>query len=255
MYLDISGMIMFQKNLRKEFARAFSKATLIVMLPLTMAAFPAAAQETAPEPAPAAEQSKFVAPPAQSISPAQAEAQKQETQEPAQDTVNAATSANDEVFLKEGETVSVLPQEESNIDTLEKRYPFLKEVLTDVRSYNEEFQDNPTKVMISTVRDTASKTDIVFVSVQGPMTCGASQCQMNIFVNNGEGYKQAAAGPAPLPIQVVKDKGEISLYFCSSESGRAQWVIKGNELQHVGIVTQPQSGPACPPPSEVPAGP
>lgn len=235
MYLDISGMMMFQKNLRKEFSRAFSKATLIVMLPLTMAAFPAAAQETSPAAAPvAAEQTQPAA--EQGAAP--------------QDTASATANSSDEILLKEGDTVTVLPQQESSIDSLEKRYPFLKEVLTDVRSYNEEFQDNPTKVMVTTVRDTADKVDLVFVSVQGPMTCGASQCQMNIFVNNGEGYKQAAAGPSPLPIQVTKDKGEISLYFCSSESGRAQWVLKGGELQHVGIVTQPQSGPACPSPQE-----
>lgn len=242
MYLDISGMIMFQKHLRKEFSRALSKATLIVMLPLTLAALPAAAaQEQAPAaPATATEQVQ---------TPASA---------PAADTTATTApeeASSDDVIIKEGDTIVVLPQRETDIDSLEKRYPFLKEVLADVRLYNEEFKDTPTKVMTSTVRDTAQNVELVFVSVQGPMTCGANQCQMNIFVNAGEGYKQATAGPAPLPVHVLKDKGEVSLYFCSVDNGRAQWVLKNGTLDFVGNVTAPQSGPACPAPSAAANGP
>ncbi len=239
MYLDISGMIMFQKHLRKEFSRALSKATLVVMLPLTLAALPAAAQETTPAaPAAATEQVQ---------TPAAA---------PAADTTVAPEAASpDDITIKEGDTIVVLPQRETDIDTLEKRYPFLREVLADVRLYNEEFKDSPTRVMTSTVRDTAQNVELVFVSVQGPMTCGANQCQMNIFINAGDGYKQATAGPAPLPVHVLKDKGEVSLYFCSVENGRAQWVLKNGTLDFVGNVTAPQSGPACPAPTPAATGP
>ena len=234
MYLDISGMIMFQKHLRKDFSRALSKATLIVMLPLTLAATPLAAQETSPS-APAA--------------PAATTEQVQTSTPAAADT----SANNGNIILTEGNVVTVLPEQESNLDDLEKRYPVLKPILSDVRSYNEEFKDTPTKVMLTTVRDTAQKVDLLFVSVQGPLTCGASECQMNIFADNGDGYKQISAGPSPLPVQVLKEKGEISLYFCSTEAGRAQWVLKGGELQHVGIVRQPQSGPTCPEPAAEPA--
>lgn len=205
---------MFQKHLRKEFARALSKATLIVMLPLALAAGPAAAQETSPAVAPETSVSEMV--------------------------------QQDTLLLKEGETVTVLPQTESDVDSLEKRYPFLKEVLSDVRAYNEEFKDTPTRVLVSTVRDPAQNIDMVFVSVQGPMTCGANQCQMNIFVSTPEGYKQAIAGPAPLPVMVHKDKGEVSVYFCSNEEGRSQFVLKDGALEHKGNVIAPQLGPACP---------
>jgi hypothetical protein len=216
MYLDIAGMIMFQKQLRKEFTRALSKATLVVMLPLALAAGgPAAAQDISPAVAP-------------------------------ETAVTEQVSAQDTIFLKEGETVSVLPENDIGVDNLEKRYPFLKELLADVRSYNEEFEDRPTVALVSTVRDTAQNIDMIFVSVQGPMTCGASQCQMNIFVGGEEGYKQAFAGAVPLPVMVHKDKGEVSVFFCSNEQGRAQFVLTDGALEHKGNVISPQTGPSCP---------
>jgi hypothetical protein len=215
MYLDISGMIMFQKHLRKQFARALSKATLVIMLPLALAAGPATAQETSPAVAP-------------------------------ETSVAEQSAAQDTLFLKDGDTISVLPETDIGIDALEKRYPFLKDILADVRSYNEEVKDRPTTALISTVRDTAQNIDMIFVSVQGPMTCGASQCQMNIFVGSDEGYKQAFAGAAPLPVMVHKDKGEVSIYFCSNEQGRAQFVLSNGTMEHKGNVISPQTGPACP---------
>jgi hypothetical protein len=215
MYLDIAGMIMFQKQLRKSFARALSKATLIVMLPLALAAGPAAAQEVSPAVAP-------------------------------ETSLTEQTAAQDTLLLQEGGTLTVLPETDIGIDALEKRYPFLKDILTDVRQYNDDFPDRLTAALISTVRDTAQNVDMIFVSVQGPMTCGASQCQMNIFVGGDDGYKQAFAGAAPLPVVVQKDKGEISIYFCSNEEGRSQFVLKDGTLEHKGNVIAPQLGPVCP---------
>ena len=234
---------MFQKHLRNGFSRALAAATLIVML----ASFPALAQEAAPAEAPAAAEQETPASDtaaAPSADPAAA---------PTTDT--ADTADNDEATIDEGGTVVVQPQHKEDIDSLEKRYPFLKDLLASVRLYNAEFKDSPTKVMTSAVRDTAQNVDLVFVSLQGPMTCDANQCQMNIFINSGAGYKQATAGPAPLPVHVLKDDGNVSLYFCSSENGRAQWALKDGALEFVGTVTAPQSGPTCPAPSPAAKGP
>lgn len=206
---------MFQKHLRKEFTRALSKATLVVMLPLALAAGPAAAQETSPAVAP-------------------------------ETSVVSTQAAQDTVILTEGQTVTVLPETDIGIDNLEKRYPFLKELLADVRLANEEVEDRTTTAFIATLRDTAKNLDIIFVSVQGPLTCGASQCQMNIFVGGENGYKQAFAGAAPLPVMVQKEQGEISFFFCSNEEGRAHFTLKDGTLEHKGNIVSPQAGPACP---------
>ncbi|MDY0008089.1 MAG: hypothetical protein RBS08_00140 [Bdellovibrionales bacterium] len=210
---------MFQKHLRKEFARAFSKATLVLMLPLTLAtAMPAAAQEASPAVAP---ETSITAAPA------------------------AETAAQDTVFIKEGETTTVAPETKTALDTLEARYPFLKEILTDVRGYNEEFKDNPTQVLTSHLRDAENNIDIVFVSVEGPLTCGANSCQLNIFTNSGEGYKQALAVPAQSPFFVTKENKEVSIFFCSLEGERSQWVVSKGLLEHKSNVVSPQMGPAC----------
>lgn len=207
---------MLQKKYSREFARAIHKATLVVMLPLSLAAGASAlAQETTPP------------------------------SEPPAATASVETSAQETQYLTEGATLTVLPETEIPLDTLEARYPFLKPLLADVREYNEEIKDNPTRVYISRVRDQEKNIDIFFASVQGPITCGASQCQMNVFVNDGSGYKQASAGAAPLPATLVKKDGEISMYFCSGEMGRAQLVLTPDGFEHKGNVISPQSGPPC----------
>jgi hypothetical protein len=212
MYLDIAGMIMLQKQLCKSFARALHKTTLIVMLPLSMAAAPAWGQEASPA----------VAPPAA-------------TTEVVQDTL----------YLKNGVTVTIHPQTESTVESLEARYPFLKEVLADVREHNEE-HENSTRVLTTAVRDTESNTDLLFVSVVGPLTCGINSCQLNIFSNDGTGYKSALSVPAQAPLYAVKSDNEISLFFCSGDRQRSQWVLNNDgRFEHKGNVTHPQIGPAC----------
>lgn len=259
---------MLHTYFRKGVSYALPKAALIVML--SLAAWPATAQE----PAPAAAEAQ-TAPAAADTEPPDTTAA--ETQipvaetpatpaadTPAADAVkppeNAAAAAapvpeTNDSTIEEGGTIVVQPQGEEGIDSLEERYPFLKAMLADVRLYNEEFKDNPTKVMTSTVRDPAQNIELFFASVQGPMTCSDNQCQMNIFINAGDGYKQVTAGPAPLPVHVLKDDGVVSLYFCTPEDGRAQWVLKDGSLTFVGNVIAPQSGPACAPASPATHGP
>lgn len=205
---------MLQRKLRKDFMRAVYKATLILALPLSLATT-ALAQET----------------PATKTG---ADAPQMEQTQQVQDTL----------FLKEGGTVSVLPQTEISIDTAEKKYPFLKDVLSDIRSYNEEIKDSPTRLFSSTLKDTDTNIEFLFVMLEGPLTCGASQCQLRMFVNNGEGYAPLDAFPAQFPFYVVKENKEISLFFCS-EQGRSQWVFSNGALTHKENTTAPQSGPSC----------
>src|SRR6218665_889386 len=102
MYLDIAGMIMFQKQLRKDFSRTLRKATLLALLPLSLAtASFASAQDvdgarTAPVPA---EQTVTSEQPA------------------AQDTT---------VLLEEGKTISIDPSTLVAVENVEARYPYMK---------------------------------------------------------------------------------------------------------------------------------
>lgn len=150
----------------------------------------------------------------------------------------------DTLYLKDGETVTVQPETESTLENLEARYPFLKDVLTEVRQHNEEHK-NSTRILTVAVRDTESNTDLLFVSVVGPLTCGVNQCQLNIFSNDGAGYKSALSVPAQTPLYAVKSNNEISLFFCSGDRQRSQWVLNEGRFEHKGNVSKPQSGPAC----------
>lgn len=206
---------MFQKQLRKEFTRALCKATLLALLPLSLATMGAAAS-----------------------------AQQTENQFPTEQQV----VTQDTVLVEEGKTITVDPQNAISVESVEARYPFLKSMMDQLREFNKDREEDllaQTIILTSTVRDAQQGVDITVVSVEGPLTCGASQCYVGIYIDKGEGYKQAFAGTAPLPVKILKQNDEMSFFFCSSSAGRAQWTLKGDTLEHQGNLTSPQIGPSC----------
>ncbi|MFN7113080.1 MAG: hypothetical protein ACK4PK_01830 [Alphaproteobacteria bacterium] len=217
MYIDFLGMIMFQRQLRKEFGRALCKATLMALLPLSLAT------------------SSVVS---------------------AQDVdINSASHVpteqvlkQDGLLLEEGKAIKVDPDVEISVESVEARYPYMKNMMDYLRDFNKEYEEDllaKTTITISTIRDVEKKTDIAVVSVTGPLTCGAAQCYVGIFIDRGEGYKQAFAGSAPLPVHILRQNDETSFFFCSHGDGRAQWTLKGDVLEHQGNVRSPEVGPFC----------
>lgn len=209
---------MFQRQLRKEFTRTLCKATLLALLPLSLA--------TA------------------SLASAQDVDGNRAAPVPSEQTVT-----KDTLLLEEGKTITVDPSTEISVESVEARYPFMKNMMDQLREFNKDRETDllaQTVIMTSTVRNTQQDVDITVVSVEGPLTCGLSQCYVGIYINKGEGYKQAFAGSAPLPIQILKQNDEISFFFCSSSEGRAQWTLKGDILEHQGNIRSPQTGPSCP---------
>ncbi|MDP2206930.1 MAG: hypothetical protein Q8K65_11555 [Alphaproteobacteria bacterium] len=216
MYLDFLGMIMFQRQLRKEFTRALCKATLMALLPLSLAtASLASAQEV--------DGNRAVPIPTEQ------------------------TVTQDVLLLQEGKAITVEPETEISVESVEARYPFMKTTMDYLREVNKLREEDllaRTTIMISTVRDVEKKTDIAILSVTGPLTCGSSQCHVGIFIDKGEGYKEAFSGAAPLPVTILKQNDELSFFFCSY-TGRAQWTLNGDVLEHQGNVRFPQTGPSC----------
>ena len=223
MYVDIAGMIMFQKQLRKEFSRTLCKATLLALLPLSLATASLAS--------------------AQDVDGAR------NAPVPSEQTVTSEqTAAQDTILLEAGKTITVDPSTLVSVENLETRYPYMKDLMDLLREFNKGRDTDllpQTIIRTSEVRDVKQGVDITIVSVEGPLTCGVSQCYVGIYINKGEGYKSAFLGSAPLPLRILKENNETSLYFCSPGDGRAQWTIKGDTLAHQGNVRSPQAGPSC----------
>lgn len=225
MYLDIAGMIMFQKQLRKEFTRTLRKATLLALLPLSLATASLAS--------------------AQDVDGARS------APVPAEQTVTSSEqqpATQDTLLLEEGKTLTIDPTTEIKVESVEARYPYMKAMMDQLHEFNKGRDTDllpQTMIRTATVRDAQQGVNITIVSAEGPLTCGVSQCYVGIYIDKGDGYKQAFAGSAPLPVRILKENNETSLYFCAPGDGRAQWTIKGDTLVHQGNVRSPQSGPSC----------
>lgn len=205
---------MFKKYLRPDFMKAVSKATLVVLLALPLA-------------------SSHAQDPAASFTP---------------EVAATETSAQAfDIVLKEGNTDTVLLKTTEDRAALIKQYPVLKETAEQMDILFEQTGGrSPTEFMVSKVRDPQSNTNLLFVYLRGDDACGSAGCNLSIYADTGNGYESKFSAIVSNPMYVAKQDGQLSLYFCSSTQGRAQWNFTDGAFKLAEVVKAPTTGPKCP---------
>ncbi len=205
---------MFKKYIRHDFMKAVSKATLVVLLALPLA-------------------SSHAQDPSASFTP---------------EVAATETSAQAfDIVLKEGNTDTVLLKTTEDRAGLIKQYPVLKETAEQMDILFEQTGSrSPTEFMVSKVRDPQTNTNLLFVYLQGDDACGSAGCNLSIYADTGKGYESKFSAIVSNPMYVAKQDGQVSLYFCSSTQGRAQWNFTEGEFKLAEVVKAPTTGPKCP---------
>jgi hypothetical protein len=193
-------------RLRKEFMKRLTRATMILLLPITtIASVDTLAQPRGPE------------------------------KEKAADSASAASGV-ETVFFAEAK---------NHVD-LVKSYPFLKGIIDDVKKTDAVVgKQIPTQIFVATVNEKERKIQLLFVHIKGLTYCGSMGCSLKIFANEGGGYKKAVDVIVDGPIAISKDHGKLSLLFCTDQ-GRSEWVFQNHSFEYQGPFTDlNQSPPAC----------
>lgn len=133
----------------------------------------------------------------------------------------------------------------TDLPALAKTYPFLADTLQEIVSSNTDAAV-PDTVRVATLNTPDKKSDLLFVSFNGPNYCGSGGCMTDVYINSGNGYMKAIGISAVEPVYLTKTADStLNISFCAKE-GRQEYAIRDGKIgQYKQIVTPKTMTPAC----------
>jgi len=135
----------------------------------------------------------------------------------------------------------------TDLPALAKKFPFLAGTLQEIVSSNTDAAV-PDAVRIANLTTPDKKSDLLFVSFNGPNYCGSGGCMMDVYINSGNGYMKAIGISAVEPVYLTKTADStLNISFCAKE-GRQEYAIRDGKIgQYKEVITPKVMTPACGP--------
>lgn len=137
--------------------------------------------------------------------------------------------------------------ETEDYDALLKSYPFLEQLVKEVAD------GNATGVMLvkssiktASFKDDKLKANLLFINIFGSDYCGSAGCPMHVFSDNGTGYKLLMTTSITEPIFISRDDKSLSIVDCTGDGPRQLVFSNGAFTQQKPVSTAATK--ACPPP-------
>lgn len=129
-------------------------------------------------------------------------------------------------------------------DTQENRarFGFAVPVFDDVAKHD--FMKADTRVYIGALSDNNVK-DIFFQRVEGPIHCGASNCDFSGFIKTSSGFDEVIHIAAGGEIYTQSCPGETSLIFAGAGEQVGKWTYKGGQFELQGTYPSLNQLPVC----------
>lgn len=215
-------------KLKDDFMRKASRAVIMVMLPVTLAVSMSSFAGTFVKESEAATNTPPVA-----TQPMQAE------------LAMAAAPAN--VALEQ-----IKLENTTDHTALLEKYPFLKDTVKEVNTSNETgVLMAKTQIWTGSLYDARTKTDILFVSLNGSDFCGNSGCTTKVYNNTeGKGYTESFSGITNM-VYAAKSAEGTTLVMCGAEAA-SQFVLKNGKFEAVTMpspASQAAAQQTCFPPA------
>lgn len=205
------------KSLKKDFMKAARKATLVLLLAMGVTAPVFSVQAATPAdfaPAPAVT-SQFVSP----------------------DTLQAAAQTK----------TSTLNFTTIKNDDLVKKYPSLKDQVASIEQ-EDKGETLPTTIHIATYHDKASNSDFVFLRLDGSAFCSSQGCDLQAYVDQGNGLKSALDVMAGEKVNIITGNGKVSIVV-QAPFNDAKWDLENGQFKFAAKVPLPDSGGSTPSPN------
>lgn len=118
-----------------------------------------------------------------------------------------------------------------------QKYPFLKDTVKEVNDSNQTgILLAKTQIWTGSLYDARTKTDILFVSLNGSDFCGNSGCATKVYNNaDGKGYKESFSGLTNM-VYAAKSAEGTTLVMCGAEAA-SQFVLKNGKFEAVATPT------------------
>jgi len=137
--------------------------------------------------------------------------------------------------LLQGAETIVFSQDRGTADVI-RSYPFLSRSMKDINGVA-----NSTLARIASSAGKGTGVNILFVYKRGPLLpdpwCGADGCSLDVYVDDGTGYKKALGAPyTGSGVHVLRADGQVALFIEITRTsyrtgGQRELVLKGNSFE------------------------
>lgn len=125
-----------------------------------------------------------------------------------------------------------------------KMYPISKGRIAEVQRSG---TPDAVRVRIAVTRSRTRNVGLLLLYIDDsglhPYFCGSHGCQLVVYADEGNGYKEAAVIEAFPLVYLSTGGSQVSLLFCGSLQGGGKWELKNHALVHVGSGTCPAVNP------------